>query len=472
MNSRDYIKLLETIFDSVNEGILVTDPNKKIIYYNNELAKWENLSKKEVIGKHLMDVYDVTEQESDHILVTKSGEPMLEKHKHIIPKHGKKIDIMANTIPFFKDGKLMCVYSICRNVTQIKELLEKTIQLQGQIGSEMGTDRKNGTRYTLESIIYRSPKIEQLIISAKKAAVSDCSVLVYGETGTGKELLVQGIHNYSSYNMEPFIAINCAAIPETLLESSLFGTTKGAFTGAVDNPGLFEQAGKGTLFLDEINSMSPTLQAKLLRVLQEKYVRRLGGKTDIPIYCRIISSINVDPWECISRGELRKDLFYRIAVISLYVPPLREREEDIEILVDYFLKKFQKIYGRRSIRISSDMKSFLMKYQWPGNVRELEHVIESAITMLEEEQIIKTNHLPQYLKMKLTQQDLGVQDITPRERGTLSHILTEVESQAIQETLRRYQGNITKAAAALGISRQNMQYRMRKLGIKIKTANS
>ncbi|MGI6684332.1 MAG: sigma-54 interaction domain-containing protein [Bacillota bacterium] len=472
MNSRDYIKLLETIFDSVNEGILVTDPNKKIIYYNNELAKWENLSKKEVIGKHLMDVYDVTEQESDHILVTKSGEPMLEKHKHIIPKHGKKIDIMANTIPFFKDGKLMCVYSICRNVTQIKELLEKTIQLQGQIGSEMGTDRKNGTRYTLESIIYRSPKIEQLIISAKKAAVSDCSVLVYGETGTGKELLVQGIHNYSSYNMEPFIAINCAAIPETLLESSLFGTTKGAFTGAVDNPGLFEQAGKGTLFLDEINSMSPTLQAKLLRVLQEKYVRRLGGKTDIPIYCRIISSINVDPWECISRGRIAEGFILQDCRNFFVCTSFTGTRRGYRNISGLFLKKFQKIYGRRSIRISSDMKSFLMKYQWPGNVRELEHVIESAITMLEEEQIIKTNHLPQYLKMKLTQQDLGVQDITPRERGTLSHILTEVESQAIQETLRRYQGNITKAAAALGISRQNMQYRMRKLGIKIKTANS
>ncbi|HHT62569.1 MAG TPA: sigma 54-interacting transcriptional regulator, partial [Clostridia bacterium] len=274
------------------------------------------------------------------------------------------------------------------------------------------------------------------------------------------------LHNYSSHSQEPFIAINCAAIPETLLESSLFGTVKGAFTGAVDNPGLFEQAGKGTLFLDEINSMSPALQAKLLRVLQEKYVRRLGGKTDIPIYCRVISSINVDPWECISRGELRKDLFYRIAVISLYVPPLRERKDDIDILIDYFLKKFQKIYGRRSIKISPEMRIFLMKYQWPGNVRELEHVIESAITMLGEDKIIKTDHLPQYLKIKLSQQEQGILDITTREPGTLSHILAEVESQAIKEALRKYQGNITKAAAALGISRQNMQYRMRKLGIK------
>jgi len=466
MNSQDYLKLMEQIFDSVNEGILVTDPHYKIIYYNNELSKWENLSKKDVIGKHLLDVYDVTEQESDHVLVTKSGKPMLGRYKHIIPKNGKKIDIVANTIPVFRDDKLICVYSICRNVTQIKELLEKTIQLQGQIGSDAGTTKQNGTRFTLESIKYSSQTVEQLILSAKKAAEADCPVLVYGETGTGKELLVQGIHNHSDHSQEPFIAINCAAIPETLLESSLFGTTKGAFTGAVDNPGLFEQAGKGTVFLDEINSMSTSLQAKLLRVLQEKYVRRLGGKTDIPVNCRIISSINVDPWESISRGDLRKDLFYRIAVISLYIPPLRERQEDIETLIDYFLKKFQKIYGRGSIKISPDMKNFLMKYQWPGNVRELEHVIESAITMLGEDQIIKTDHLPQYLKIKLDQLDMGVLDITTKEPGTLSHILSEVEYQAIIETLKRHRGNITKAAAALGISRQNMQYRMRKLGIK------
>lgn len=466
MNSQDYLNLLETIFDSVTEGILVTDPDKKIIYYNNELAKWENLSKKDVIGKHLMDVYDVTEQESDHMLVTKSGKPMLEKYKHIIPKNGKKIDIVANTIPVFKENKLICVYSVCRNVTQIKELLEKTIQLQGQIGAEIGATKQNGTRYTFDSVSYSSQTLEQLILSAKKAAEADCPVLVYGETGTGKELLVQGIHNYGDHSSEPFIAINCAAIPETLLESSLFGTAKGAFTGAVDNPGLFEQAGKGTVFLDEINSMSTSLQAKLLRVLQEKYVRRVGGKTDTPVNCRIVSSINVDPWESISRGDLRKDLFYRIAVISLYVPPLRDRAEDIETLIDYFLKKFKKIYGRRSIKISPEMKSFLMKYQWPGNVRELEHVIESAITMLGEDQIIKTDHLPQYLKIKLSQLDIGIQDITTKEPGTLSRILSEVENQAIMETLKRHQGNITKAAASLGISRQNMQYRMRKLGIK------
>lgn len=466
MTNQDYLELLETILDSIYEGILVTDPERRILFYNNELAKWENLTKEDVIGKHVMEVYHVTEQESEHTRVTKSGKPMLEKYKKIFPKNGKNIDIVADTIPVFRNDKLIAVYSVCRNVTKIKELLEKTAQLQEQIGLEFGDNRKNGTRYTFASIAYGSAKMDQLISSAKKTAEADCPVLVYGETGTGKELLVQGIHNHSDRSSEPFIAINCAAIPETLLESTLFGTVKGAFTGAIDSCGFFEQTGKGTLFLDEINSMSTTLQAKLLRVLQEKYIRRVGGKTDIPISCRVISSINVDPWECIRLGSLRKDLFYRLAVVSLFIPPLRDRKEDIDILIDYFMKKFQKIYGRRTIKISSETSSFLSQYQWPGNVRELEHVIESAVTMLDEDHLIRIDHLPQYLKIKLPQPDIASLSIHMKEPKTLSHIMAELEEQVIGEILKRYNGNITQAASSLGISRQNMQYHMRKLGIK------
>lgn len=466
MTNQEYLKILETILDSVYEGILVTDPHKKIIYYNRELANWENLAKKDVVGKNLLDVYEVEEQDSTHVRVTDSGKAVLERYKHIFPRNGKKIDIVENTVPVYIKDKLIAVYSVSRNVTQIKELLEKTIQLQGQIGSEKSINKQNGTRYTFEAISYCSVKINQLINSAKKAAEADCSVLVYGETGTGKELIVQGLHNHSDRSQHPFVAINCAAIPETLLESSLFGTVKGAFTGAVDSPGLFEQAGKGTIFLDEINSMSTSLQAKLLRVLQEKYVRRVGGRVDTPLNCRVYSSMNVDPWECIKQGNLREDLFYRLAVVSLCIPPLRERREDIEILMVYFLKRFEKIYGRGTIRISPELKDFLVHYQWPGNVRELEHGIESAVTMLGEDQTIKVDHLPQYLKTKLSQFDMRDLNISTKEPGTLSNILAEVEKQAIIETLKRYRGNITKAGEALGISRQNMQYRIKKLSIK------
>ena len=197
MTNQEYLKLLETIVDSIYEGVFVTDPDRKIIFYNNELAKWEDMEKADVIGKNLMDVYDVAEADSDHFQVTVSGKAMLEKQKHIFPKNGKKVDIVADTVPFFQNGKLTAVYSVCRNVTQIKELLEKTIQLQGQIGVESGLAQKNGTRYTFDSITHSSLSVAQLIISAKKAAEADCSILVYGETGTGKELFAQGIHNHS-----------------------------------------------------------------------------------------------------------------------------------------------------------------------------------------------------------------------------------------------------------------------------------
>jgi arginine utilization regulatory protein len=304
--------------------------------------------------------------------------------------------------------------------------------------------------------------MHNLIASAKKAAEADCSVLVYGETGTGKELLVQGIHNYSNRSSELFVAINCAAIPETLLESMLFGTVKGAFTGAVDSPGLFEQAGKGTLFLDELNSMSPPLQAKLLRVLQERRVRRLGGSAEIPVGCRIVSSTNVDPWECIRKGQLRKDLFYRLAVISLYIPSLKERVEDIEVLLNHFLNKYQKIYGLGKVKISPELRNVLQNYQWPGNVRELEHVIESAVNMLDGEQVITVDHLPLYLKTKLLSQGSAAKALP---KGTLAEVLTQVEKQVILDALEKHNWNITKAADSLGIVRQNLQYRIRKLGI-------
>ena len=212
--------------------------------------------------------------------------------------------------------------------------------------------------------------------------------------------------------------------------------------------------------------MSTTLQAKLLRVLQERYVRRVGGKTDTPVNCRVLSSSNIDPWECIAQGTLRKDLFYRLAVISLLILPLRERQEDIDPLINFFLKKFEKIYGRRPIQIIPEIKDFLSAYQWPGNVRELEHVLESAITMLGEDKIIRIDHLPQYLKLKIANFTAGSLSISAKETGTLSKILSDVEKQAILETLKRHQGNITQAAASLGISRQNMQYRIRKLNLK------
>lgn len=461
------VRTFSHIFDSIEEGVIVTDRHGKIIFYNSEMAKLEELVLENVVGKYLNEVYDaVTLESSEHLTAVQTGEPVLEKNKTYFTNKGKEVNIVASTYPVLENNEVIAVYSVCKDITKFKDLLTKTMHFQDQIGRD-GRPCDNGTRYTFESINFVSSAMQDLVVSAKKAAVADGFILVFGETGTGKELLVQAIHNYSTRKKEPFVAINCAAIPETLLESILFGTAKGAFTGAVESKGLFQQAGNGTLFLDELNSLNSALQAKLLRVLQEKMVRRVGGMMEIPVHCRVISSTNVDPWEAVNNGILRKDLFYRLAVITLYVPPLKDRQEDIEALIHYFMKKYQRIYGLRNISMNDKLKDTFMKYQWPGNVRELEHIIESAMNMLDGRKVITIDHLPHYLKSKFLRQDGTISDFYKKGSGTLAHVLRETEKQVLREALKNHHGNITKAADSIGIARQNLQYRMKKLGIEV-----
>jgi len=461
------VQVFRQLFDSIDEGVIVTDPDGKIIFYNSEMAKLEELLSEHVVGKYLTEVYDaVTVESSEHLRVVLTREPILEKRKTYFTNKGKEVTIVANTFPVIEDNQVVAVYSVCKNITKFKELLTKTMQLHDQIGLEGQEHRSNnGTRYTFESIIYASSTMENLVSSAKKAAVADGFILVFGETGTGKELLVQAIHNYSARKKEPFVVINCAAIPETLLESILFGTTKGAFTGAVESKGLFQQAGKGTLFLDELNSMSNALQAKLLRVVQERMVRQVGGTMEIPVHCRVISSTNADPWESVNNGSLRKDLFYRLAVMTLYIPPLKDRKDDIEALIHYFLNRYQRIYGLGEVRIGAELKDIFLRYLWPGNVRELEHIVESAMNMLDGRKVITVEHLPHYLRAKFLSQDGTFSEFYKKGSSTLAHVLREVEKQVLWEALKSHGGNITRAAESIGIARQNLQYRMKKLGL-------
>ncbi|MDA8221939.1 sigma 54-interacting transcriptional regulator [Desulfosporosinus sp.] len=455
------------LFNSIDEGVIVTDPEGKIIFYNSEMAKLEELLSEHVVGKYLNEVYDAfTVESSEHLSVVLTREPVLEKHKTYFTNKGKEVTIIASTFPVIEDDQVVAVYSVCKDITKFKELLTKTMQLHDQIGLEGQENRSsNGTRYTFESIVYASPAMHNLVASAKKAAVADGFILVFGETGTGKELLVQAIHNHSARKNEPFVAINCAAIPETLLESILFGTAKGAFTGAVDSKGLFQQAGNGTLFLDELNCMSIALQAKILRVVQERMVRRVGGTMEIPVHCRVISSTNVDPWESVNNGGLRKDLFYRLAVMTLFIPPLKDRSEDIEALIHWFLNRYQKIYGLGEVQIAAELKDIFLRYLWPGNVRELEHIIESAMNMLDGRKVITVDHLPHYLRAKFLSQDGTFSEFYKKGSSTLSHVLREVEKQVLWEALKSHDWNITRAAESIGIARQNLQYRMKKLGM-------
>jgi arginine utilization regulatory protein len=303
---------------------------------------------------------------------------------------------------------------------------------------------------------------------AKRAAFTQSPVLIYGETGTGKELFAQSIHNASCRAKSPFVAINCAAIPENLLEGILFGTVKGAYTEAVDRPGLFEQASDGTLFLDEINSMSLLLQAKLLRVLQEKKIRRVGGMTDIEVNPRIISSVNMKPLEAIEKGLLRSDLFYRLGVVCLGIPPLRERTDDLPYLIDFFIKKVSTKLAKGHYTAANDLLRVFQSYNWPGNVRQLEHALECAITLISSKETeITIEHIPEYMKVTST---ITIKEEPLTRKFNLNPLDSEiekVEKNKIITVLEDTKGNISLAARLMNISRQSLHYRMKKHQIRV-----
>ncbi|MEA3424289.1 MAG: sigma 54-interacting transcriptional regulator, partial [Bacillota bacterium] len=319
--------------------------------------------------------------------------------------------------------------------------------------------------------IGKNDDFSKSITIAKRASKTSSSVLIYGDTGTGKELFAQSIHYESKRKDCPFIAQNCAALPESLLESLLFGTTKGSFTGAIDRPGLFEQADGGTLFLDEINSMSMHLQAKLLRVLQESYVRRLGGDKEIPIDVRIISVTNEYPKDLLAKGTLRKDLYYRINVIPIYIPNLIERADDIPLLVDYFIREYNKKLEKDVWMISDELMEAFMQYHWVGNIRELKNFIESSMTMLDQdEHVITTNHMPAHIDGLLNKKKVNGFRDKSIEFIDLNSFIIEKEKEIIIEFLKINSCNVSRTATDLGISRQNLQYKMKIYNIDKNTA--
>jgi DNA-binding NtrC family response regulator len=313
-------------------------------------------------------------------------------------------------------------------------------------------------RYRFESIIGGSEKLREVLDLAGRVAGSDATVLITGESGTGKELVAKGIHYAGDRASGPFVAVNCAAIPETLIESELFGHMRGAFTGAVrDKEGKFEFAGGGTIFLDEIGDLRIDLQAKILRTLQERVVDRIGGGKPIEIDVRVIAATNKDLERSAREGGFREDLFYRLSVVTLHMPPLRERRDDIPLLAEYFLRKFSRT---SDVTIAPDAMSALTAYGWPGNVRELENVVERA-SVLRRSELITAADLPE----KITRKTGGVSDIILNlPDGGLS--LEDLEKDLIIKALDKHKGNQTKAAEYLRITRPTLIYRMEKYGLK------
>ncbi len=460
VKSSDTSEMLEAILGSIDEGIHAVDADGITIFYNESASRHDGVEIGEVLSRHILDVFPSLNKETSTLLkVARDGKPIYQQSQTYTNIRGELIDTVNTTLPIKKDGAVIGAVEIAKDFSTVRRLSQKLLDLQAKIERKDGKPSASSEAiYSWNDVISVSEKMEQLKKHAEKAAKTSSAVLIYGETGTGKELLVQSIHNASQRARAPFIAQNCAALPSALLESILFGTMKGSFTGAIDRPGLFELAHGGTLFLDEINSMPLDIQAKLLRVLENGVIRRVGGTKSYACDVRIIAALNEPPLKCVEKNSLRRDLYYRLNVFNLEVPPLRERKEDIAVLVDHFMKKYNYKLGKLVTIISKTLLQHLENQHWPGNVRELQHAVEYAMNMTEGD-TLSLEHLPQYLKTGKPK---------PSEQPPfrpLRETLEQTEIVLIKRTLEETGGNILQAAKRLEVPRQTLQYKLKKYRI-------
>jgi arginine utilization regulatory protein len=460
-------QLFDMILDQLEEGICVIDEHGKILFYNRKAGELESLEPDVVKNKRVQDVWNVDEMTSTLLTAVRTGRTLNHRETQFTT-NGKAVTSLVRTVPLWLGQHRTAAMEISKDITEQKQLTETIMHLQKPLKNETGIPpssmvQKNNTRFQFEDIVFLSREMAQTIEQARRSARSKSNVLIIGETGTGKELFAQSIHNESPRKNKHFIAQNCAALPESLLEGLLFGTSVGSFTGAVDRPGLLEQAHGGTLLLDEINSMSTSLQAKLLRVLQERKVQRLGSSKVTDIDVRVIATMNEEPHDAIANDRLREDLYYRLGVVNLVIPPLRNRKEDIRALSNHFIAKHAEALDVPVKGLDSDVFQFFLQYHWPGNVRQLEHVIEGCLNLVYNEQTISFDHLPAFFKNKITlDEQPKVYEPSLNLTGSLPEQLEKLECTLIEQAMTTSEGNITKASEQLGISRQNLNYKLKK----------
>jgi arginine utilization regulatory protein len=453
-------RMYERVLDEVDVGVHAVDETGKTIIYNKKMMQMEAMDLKDVIDKNLLDVFMFKDDQSSTLVkALQLGKATNNVKQTYFNNIGREITTINNTIPLFKENIIQGAVEIAHDVTKLERLMKE--------------NSKGKPKFTFDNIIGNSPIINEVIENAKRATRTSSYVLIVGETGTGKELFAQSIHNGSNRLSAPFISQNCAALPDNLIESLLFGTKRGAFTGAIDTPGLFEQANGGTLLLDEINSLNLNLQAKLLRVLQEKTIRRIGDTKDTPVDVRVIANINEDPIDAIANNHLRKDLYYRLGVVSIFIPPLRERKEDIPILVQHFIEKYNERFHMDVKGLSEEVEQSFHEYDWHGNIRELEHIIEAAMNIMMDDEKILYSHLPyQYrskMQMKERMAPISSVDTFIKEQTEIAVPLKDqmelFEKSYIEYVLKKNDFNISRSSKLLGLSRQSLQYRMKKLKI-------
>lgn len=455
-------EVLEAILALIDEGIHVVDMDGTTIFYNEVAARHDGLTVNEVIGKPLLNVFPSLDKETSTLLkVMETRKAIYNEAQHYTNVHGRKIETINTTLPIIVDEVLVGAMEIAKDYSTMKRLSEQLLDLQKKISSKKGLRKKN-TRslYTFNDLLTVNQALLQIKAEAMKLAASYSPILVVGESGTGKELFVQGIHSASNRAQNAFIAQNCAAIPETLLESILFGTAKGSFTGAVERPGLFELAHGGTLFLDELHAMPIDIQAKLLRVLEDGIVRRVGGTNDTFVDVRIVAAMNVPPQEALDKRKIRADLFYRLNVLSFELSPLRERQEDISYLTDVFIARFNKMMNKHIKSVTQEVRMIFTAYPWPGNVRELKNTIEYMMNVCEGEQLTVAE-LPIMLRGYNHSQMKDAENQREQELPFRAKV-DQYERKLIKAALLTTDGNIKQAAKLLQIPRQTLQYKLQK----------
>ncbi|GAB4282957.1 MAG: sigma-54-dependent Fis family transcriptional regulator [Deferrisomatales bacterium] len=433
--------VLETVLDSAYEGIVVVDERGVITMFNRAYGEFLGVEPEEMVGRPVIEAIENTRM---HIVV-RSGRAELRRVQRI-----KGHDMVCDRIPIREGDRVVGAVGkvLFRDVSELDALAQETRRLRNELEFYKGElRRQNGTRYSLESIVGDSPALLALKKTTRQVARSQSTVLLEGESGTGKELFAHAIHNLSPRADGPFVKVNCAAIPEALLESELFGYRDGAFTGARKGGkvGKFELAQGGTVFLDEVGELPLPMQAKLLRVLQEREIERLGGTRPVRVDVRVIAATNRRLRTLVEAGQFRSDLLYRLNVVSLEVPPLRERREDIPVLVEHLMEKLCQQIGCAPKRLDPRTWGHLVGYPWPGNVRELENALERALNLAEGKEILPA-HLP-----------LVVRSAAARSAGlpTLRQVVEEAEAEHLRRALRATGGNAVEAARLLGIGKSS-----------------
>jgi len=434
----------EVILESICDGVFTIDRDWRITCFNRAAELITGISRDQAMGRNCFDVFHSSMCEGGCPLrqTFQTGKAVIGRSGFIVTADGRRIPISVSTA-LLRDsnGSIIGAAETFRDLSVVEQFYKHVTG-----------------RFTITDVVTCSPSMLRILERLPQLATSDSTVLLLGETGTGKELLARAIHNHSKRKDKPFVAVNCAALPDTLLESELFGYKRGAFTGADrDKPGRFDLAQGGTIFLDEIGDISPALQVRLLRVLQEKVYEPVGSTSAVKADVRVIAATNRDLAELIDEGRFRKDLYYRLNVITIKLPPLRDRREDIPLLIDHFIWRFNQLMGKSIAGLGPEAMQLLMAYDYPGNIRELENIIEHAFVMCDKGSI-HIQHLPEYLTQESADQKAG-KDIRSVRRSA--------EAQLILDALRRNNYNRLAAARELGMHKSTLFRKIRVLGIEV-----